>query len=224
MNKKEKFITPSLLNAEKEKRLEMINLLIENGIKWFHYDVMDGKFVPNYAIELEEIKNFRKNAKQHFSDVHLMIENPLNFIDDYKDFCDIVTIHYEAIKPKELLNFLKTKHYEYKIGLAIKPNTEVEEIEEFLPYLSLVLVMSVEPGKGGQKFIPSALDKIKILKNLRIQNGYTYLIQVDGGINSETGLEAFKAGVDACVAGTFLVKDPTKERINSILPKLYQLK
>lgn len=221
--KKEKFITPSLLNVEKDKRLQMINHLIDNGIKWFHYDVMDGKFVPNLAIELDEIKDFRKNAKQHFSDTHLMIEEPLKVIDDYKDFTDIITLHYEAIKPKELLTFLKEKHHEYKIGLAIKPNTNVEEIKSFLPYLALVLVMSVEPGKGGQQFIPSALDKIALLKQWRIKNTYTYLIQVDGGINSETGKQAFKAGVDACVAGTYLVKEPTKERINSMFPTLYKI-
>ncbi|WP_406615441.1 ribulose-phosphate 3-epimerase [Mycoplasmopsis hyopharyngis] len=221
--KKEKFITPSLLNVEKEKRLQMINHLVDNGIKWFHYDVMDGKFVPNLAIELDEIKDFRQNAKQHFSDTHLMIEEPLKVIDDYKDSTDIITLHYEAIKPKELLAFLKEKHHEYKIGLAIKPNTKVEEIKSFLPYLALVLVMSVEPGKGGQQFIPSALDKIALLKQWRIENAYTYLIQVDGGINSETGKQAFKAGVDACVAGTYLVKEPTKERINSMLPTLYKI-
>lgn len=222
MNKKN--ITPSLLNVEKDQRISMINLLIKEGISWFHYDVMDGKFVPNLAIDKEEIINFKKQAMKHFSDVHLMIENPLEVLDEYKDYCDIITFHYEAVESEKLLSFLEKNHYNYNLGLAIKPNTQVEQILKFLPYLKLILVMSVEPGKGGQKFIPSALDKIKLLKELRIKNNYLYLIQVDGGINETTGKEAFKAGVDACVAGTYLIKKPTKERINSMLPNLYKIK
>nr|WP_318030609.1 ribulose-phosphate 3-epimerase [Mycoplasmopsis bovis] len=146
-----------------------------------------------------------------------MIENPLDYIDQYKDVVDIVTVHYEAIDPTKFLKFLKQKHHDYRLGIAIKPNTDVEKIKKFLPYIQLVLVMSVEPGKGGQKFIPTAIDKIKMLKQLRINNNYDYLIQVDGGINDTTGPECFKAGADACVAGTFMVSNPTKARINSIL-------
>ncbi|TKA59078.1 Ribulose-phosphate 3-epimerase [Mycoplasmopsis bovis 8790] len=217
MNKNNKYVTPSLLNVEPEKRLNMANTLINEGIKWIHYDVMDGKFVPNFAIELDEIKNIHEKGLKHFKDAHLMIENPLDYIDQYKDFVDIVTFHYEAVESAKLLKFLKQKHHDYRLGIAIKPNTEVEEIKKFLPYIQLVLVMSVEPGKGGQKFIPSAIDKIKLLKQLRIKHAYDYLIQVDGGINDVTGPECFKVGADACVAGTFMVSNPTKARINSIL-------
>lgn len=217
MNKNNKYVTPSLLNVEPENRLNMANTLINEGIKWIHYDVMDGKFVPNFAIELDEIKNIHKNGLKHFKDAHLMVENPLDYIDQYKDVVDIVTVHYEAIDPTKFLKFLKQKHHEYRLGIAIKPNTDVEEIKKILPYIQLVLVMSVEPGKGGQKFIPSAIDKIKMLKQLRLNNNYDYLIQVDGGINDTTGPECFKAGADACVAGTFMVSNPTKARINSIL-------
>ncbi|MBU4690537.1 ribulose-phosphate 3-epimerase [Mycoplasma sp. ES3157-GEN-MYC] len=215
MNKK--YVTPSLLNVDEGKRAEMAQLLINQGIEWIHYDVMDAKFVPNKAIELEEIVEIKKTSSKHFMDAHLMVVNPLEYLDSYKNVVDIITIHYEAIKPAELLDFLKQKHHDYRIGLAIKPNTTVTEIEQFLPYVALVLVMSVEPGAGGQKFMPSALDKIASLKQLRIKNQYEYLIQVDGGINDTTGPLAFKAGADACVAGTFVVKNPTKETINSIL-------
>ncbi|WP_029513380.1 ribulose-phosphate 3-epimerase [Mycoplasmopsis primatum] len=217
MNKNSKYVTPSLLNVDKANRLEMANKLINQGIKWIHYDVMDGQFVPNYAIELDEIKTINEKGLKHFKDAHLMVNDPLKLIDEFKDYVDIVTIHYEAVKPKELLKFVKTKTHDYRIGIAIKPETQVEEITELLPYIQLVLVMSVEPGKGGQKFIDSALDKIRKLKQLRIQNQYDYLIQVDGGINNITGPLSFKAGADACVAGTFMVSCPTKERINSIL-------
>ncbi len=94
MNKNNKYVTPSLLNVEPENRLNMANTLINEGIKWIHYDVMDGKFVPNFAIELNEIKNIHENSLKHFKDAHLMIENPLDYIDQYKDVVDIVTVHY----------------------------------------------------------------------------------------------------------------------------------
>ncbi|MCS4536689.1 MULTISPECIES: ribulose-phosphate 3-epimerase [unclassified Mycoplasma] len=212
-----KYVTPSLLNVEEGKRAQMAQTLINEGIEWIHYDVMDAKFVPNKAIELEEIIDIKQNTSKHFMDAHLMVEKPLDYLDKFKDVVDITTIHYEAIDHDELLEFLEKKHHDYRIGLAIKPQTNVEEIQDFLPYVALVLVMSVEPGAGGQKFIPTALDKISLLKKLRSKNQYQYLIQVDGGINDTTGPQAFKAGADACVAGTFLVKNPTKETISSVL-------
>ncbi|MEA4333873.1 ribulose-phosphate 3-epimerase [Mycoplasma sp. 1232] len=214
-----KYVTPSLLNVEKENRLPMANTLVENSIKWIHYDVMDGKFVPNTAIQVEEIENIDKNGLKHLKDAHLMVVNPYDYVDQVKDVVDIITFHFEAIKDdlKKFDEFLTQKYDELKIGLAIKPSTSVDEIKPFLDRLALVLVMSVEPGAGGQKFMPSALEKIAYLKDLKIENGYEYLIQVDGGINNVTGPEAFKAGADACVAGTYIVVEPTKERIQSVL-------
>lgn len=220
MNKnknREMFVTPSLLNVDKDKRLALANTLIDNGIKWIHYDVMDGKFVPNTAIEISELENIALKGKKHFKDAHLMVENPFNYFEQLDHHVDVITIHYEAVNEKELLKFLKDENNTYCTGLAIKPATEVKEIEKFLPYLHLVLVMSVEPGKGGQKFIPHALDKIKELNKIRKAHQYKYLIQVDGGINNITGPQAFEAGADACVAGTYLVNEPTKDKIQSIL-------
>ncbi|WBP84202.1 ribulose-phosphate 3-epimerase [Mycoplasmopsis edwardii] len=216
-----KYVTPSLLNVEKDQRLQMAETLIENGIKWIHYDVMDGNFVPNTAIEVEEIVNIDKNAKKHIKDAHLMVVNPYDYVEQLKNNVDILTFHYEAIENDldKFNEFLERNKHELKIGLAIKPNTSVATIKNFLDKLSLVLVMSVEPGKGGQKFMESSLDKVKELKSIRNNNSYDYLIQVDGGINSETGPLCLKAGADAVVAGTFLVVEPTKERIQSILGK-----
>ncbi|AWX70014.1 ribulose-phosphate 3-epimerase [Mycoplasmopsis anatis] len=217
-----KFVTPSLLNVDVNKRVEMANTLINNGISWIHYDVMDGKFVPNLAISKQEIINISKNTKEHFKDVHLMVENPTEYVEELKDYVDVFTFHYESIDEESLLDWLESKNTHYcKIGLAIKPNTNVEVVNKFAKYLSLVLVMSVEPGKGGQKFIESAYGKIQYLKKLRIDNGYDFLIQVDGGINNITGPECFKYGADACVAGTFLVKNPTSEQIKSILGRRF---
>ncbi|TNK93337.1 ribulose-phosphate 3-epimerase, partial [Mycoplasmopsis pullorum] len=148
----------------------------------------------------------------------------LSYLDEFKNVVDIVTIHFEAIDDlEEFKEFLMENYHEIKIGLAIKPNTSVERIVEFLPYLALVLVMSVEPGKGGQRFIETSLQKINQLKILRLKNSYDYLIQVDGGINNETGPLAFEAGADAAVAGTYLVVEPTTNRIKSILGHKFKM-
>lgn len=216
-----KYVTPSLLNVDKDQRLSMANILIQNGIKWIHYDIMDGQFVPNTAIFPEEIKQINKEGLKHFKDAHLMVLNPYDYLEILKDNVDIFTFHFEAIQNNldKFKQFLNKNNQELKIGLAIKPDTKVQTILPFLNKLSLVLVMSVEPGKGGQKFIESSIDKIKELRQLRIKHSYDYLIQVDGGINSETGPLCLKAGADAVVAGTFLVVEPTRKRINSILGK-----
>ncbi|TNK83309.1 ribulose-phosphate 3-epimerase [Mycoplasmopsis pullorum] len=219
-----KYVTPSLLNVESQKRLEIAKELINAGVKWIHYDVMDGEFVPNTAISYQEIKNIREKAPKHIMDAHLMVNDPLSYLDEFKNVVDIVTIHFEAIDDlEEFKEFLIENYHEIKIGLAIKPNTSVERIVEFLPYLALVLVMSVEPGKGGQRFIETSLQKINQLKILRLKNSYDYLIQVDGGINNETGPLAFEAGADAAVAGTYLVVEPTTNRIKSILGHKFKM-
>lgn len=217
----QKYVTPSLLNIEEGQRIHVANELIKNGIKWIHYDIMDGEFVPNTAIPVKEIKEIDEKGLKHIKDAHLMVINPYDYVPLVSEICDIITFHYEAIMDdlEKFEDFLETHYHELKIGLAIKPETLVDEIKPFLDKLALVLVMSVEPGKGGQKFMPIALDKIKQLKEERIKNNYDYLIQVDGGINAETGPMCFKAGADACVAGTYLVFEPTKERINSLLGK-----
>ncbi|VEU76171.1 ribulose-phosphate 3-epimerase [Mycoplasmopsis columboralis] len=218
-----KYVTPSLLNVDAGDRLQMATTLIEQGIKWIHYDVMDGEFVPNTAIEPQEIMEINKKGPQHFKDAHLMVSDPYLYANLLAEHVDILTFHYEAIvdDTDEFLNYILDNKDQMKFGLAIKPNTSVESIKEYLPHLALVLVMSVEPGKGGQKFMPVAIDKIKELKHLRSLHGYQYLIQVDGGINGETGPLCFKAGADACVAGTYLIVEPTKERINTIFGEKY---
>ncbi|VEU77985.1 ribulose-phosphate 3-epimerase [Mycoplasmopsis columbinasalis] len=214
---KKRSVTPSILNVEPADRVAMVTQLISQGIDWVHYDVMDGKFVPNTAIEFAELENINKLCPQHFKDVHLMIENPLQQLEKYKDVADIITFHFEATDEDELFDFVQKQKHNLNLGLAIKPNTSVTSIERYLPYLALVLVMSVEPGAGGQKFIETTYEKVKALKLLRLKHQHNFLIQVDGGINNVTGPLTFKAGADACVAGTFLIKEPTKERIASIL-------
>lgn len=229
-----KYVTPSILNVEPLKRSNFVNKLIEQGIKWIHYDIMDGIFVDNTAIQIEELQRIDSNCSKHIKDVHLMVENPYEYVEKLKNHADIFTFHYEAIvdDTDKFFTWLRNNYHEIKIGLAIKPKTNSISIEKYLPYLALVLIMSVEPGKGGQEFLESTFEKITYFKNYRnraIHNnkkirGLEYLIQVDGGINDVTGPKCLRLGADAVVAGTFLVSDPTIDRINSILGKRYQKK
>ncbi|UUD37161.1 d-ribulose-5-phosphate 3 epimerase [Mycoplasmopsis californica] len=212
-----KHISPSILDVKQEYRAAFVNDLITNkNIKWIHYDVMDGEFVPNTAISLEEIKAIKEASPDHFCDAHLMIVNPLDQVEKFAKYVSTVTFHYEAIEEIDLALFINRYSHDFSIGLAINPDTPVDDIVPFLEFLDIVLVMSVWPGKGGQKFIETSLDKIKELKRLRALKNYHYLIQVDGGINKDTAKLAWKAGADLLVAGSYIVKDPSQENIDSI--------
>ena len=194
-------VAPSLLAAknilEESKQIENLENI------WLHFDVMDGKFVPNTSFSLQDLDLISKNTKLYL-DVHLMIENPeVHFSDYINNGADLVTIHYEATNDlTALIKMIKDKGV--KVGVSIKPKTDVEVLFPYLKDLDLVLVMSVEPGFGGQSFIPSALDKISKLRKQIDENNYNCLIEVDGGINKETGELCKKAGVDVLVAGSYL--------------------
>ena len=207
-------VAPSLLAAKKivEEAKAIEN--IENV--WLHFDVMDGKFVPNTSFSLDDLSLMRKETKL-FLDVHLMIENPEKYFIDYvKNGADLVTVHYEATN--ELSSLIKNiKKAGVKVGVSIKPKTDVEVLYPYLKDLDLVLVMSVEPGFGGQSFIPSALEKIEKLRKEIDKNNYNCLIEVDGGINKETGDLCKKSGVDVLVAGSYLFgKEDILDRIEDL--------
>ncbi|MDZ7293464.1 ribulose-phosphate 3-epimerase [Mycoplasmopsis pulmonis] len=213
-----KYIAPSLLNLKKDQRLNIANELLENGIKWIHYDVMDGKFVPNHAIEIEEIIHIKTNAKKHIADAHLMVENPLYYFEKLWDKVEYLTFHFEALKDEnEIWKIIQKYKSKVKIGISLKPETKIEKLDPFLKDIDLVLIMSVEPGKGGQKFIDSSLEKIAYIKEKINKQNLNLVIQVDGGINNITAKQAFKSGADVLVAGTYLVFEPTKEKIASLL-------
>ena len=183
-------VSASILSANFLELEKDILDVFEGGSKYLHFDVMDGHFVPNISFGPYILSQI---SKKHLliNDVHLMISDPLKYVDEFiKSGADIVTFHYESYddetKIYQLIDKIKSNHV--KVGISIKPKTEVEKIIKFLPLVDLVLVMSVEPGFGGQKFMGDSLIKIKQLDELRKENNFTYLIEVDGGINKETSL------------------------------------
>lgn len=201
-------VSISILNANflhlEDEILKAKNL----GIKYLHFDVMDGHFVPNISFGAPILECI-SHKYSLINDVHLMISDPKKYIDDFiKVGADIITFHYEAIAEEtnihELIKEIKDKNI--KVGLSIKPHTDVKVLLPFLNELDLVLVMSVEPGFGGQKFMPLSLDKIEFLSKYKSKNSLKYLIEVDGGINNITFKECKKAGADITVIGSYLFK------------------
>ena len=203
-------IAPSILSVKIEEYPKVIKELENLDISYLHLDIMDGKFVPNSTYDAEEVKNIRKMTSM-FLDTHLMIENPENYINSYINAgSDSITFHFEATtKVKKVIKMIKDKNL--KCGISIKPKTNVDVLLPYLSEIDMVLVMSVEPGFGGQKFMDSALNKIKQLANLRMENHYSYLIEVDGGINNETSKLCKDVGADIIVVGTYLMNSNNKK-------------
>ncbi len=198
-------IAPSILSADfanMQAECEMIN---RSEADWFHVDVMDGMFVPNITFGMPVIKAFKRHAQKPF-DVHLMIEQPERYIVDFKQAgADILTVHYEA--STHLHRTIQTIHNQgMKAGVALNPHTNIELLDDILPDVDLVLIMSVNPGFGGQKFIENSYRKISKLKNLIIQRNSQALIEVDGGVNRDNAPKLIEAGADVLVAGSFIFK------------------
>ena len=187
-----------------------------NDVDYVHLDVMDGVFVPNISFGPSFVKSLRKLDDKLIFDTHLMIEYPDKYIKQFSEAgSQYITFHVEA-KSDVMKTIELIKSYNVKAGISIKPNTNVEEIKKYLPYVDMVLVMSVEPGFGGQKFMDSAVDKVKELYSLREKKGYNYLINIDGGINDTTGLK-IKDYVDIAVSGSYVVNNQNpKEAISKL--------
>jgi ribulose-phosphate 3-epimerase len=198
-------ISPSILSADFSQLGTEIKRLEEGGADMIHVDVMDGHFVPNLTIGPPVIKALRKQCSLKF-DVHLMISPVHKYIESYAEAgADIITIHPEATDDLEA-SILKIKQLNKKVGVSLNPESKIDLILDFLDKIDLVLIMSVNPGFGGQKFMPEVLEKIKKLKKIQDERNLNFDIEIDGGINFENYKKAIDAGANILVSGTTIFK------------------
>lgn len=208
-------ISPSILSAD-FANLERDIKKVEKFVPWLHIDVMDGLFVPNISIGIPVVKSIRK-VTNLFLDTHLMIENPIRYVDNFIEAgSDLITFHYEASRENTIKTIEKIKEKNKKAGISIKPKTSVNEIKNYINQVDLVLIMSVEPGFGGQKFIEETLNKVDEIK--KYSTNPNLIIQFDGGINDKTAKQCITKGANSLVAGNYIYKaDNIEEAVKSLV-------
>jgi ribulose-phosphate 3-epimerase len=211
-------VAPSILSIDFKQFKEQLQQVNQSAATWIHFDVMDGHFVPNLTFGPDILKSV-KELSDLFMDVHLMVNNPEVFVDMFVAAgCDQITFHLEATndhqRTLDLIN--KIKQNQLKVGITIKPNTPKEAIDPYVSMVDLILIMSVEPGFGGQSFIMESLDKIRYAKQLIREANSHALVQVDGGINDETVKLVKEAGADVVVAGSYIFKQNIIKAVESL--------
>lgn len=201
----------------KEDLETTLSKIDESSADYIHVDMMDGIFVPDANYTVSDIKKMFKNINKKL-DVHMMMCSPNKYVKEFAKMSNVeyLTLHYESHRrPIDVINMIR--HTPLKVGIAINPETKVSHIVPLLNHIDQVLVMSVKPGKGGQKFMDEILYKIETLKDIREENGYHYIISVDGGINAETAKLVKDAGADMVVAGSYVcLSDNYEEKINTL--------
>lgn len=212
-------VAPSILSLDYANVSEQLKQLNESKAEWMHFDVMDGHFVPNLTFGPDLLKGFKK-CTDMVMDVHMMVEDPAFFSDVFlKAGADILTFHYEACKDEEEVRMICEKiHARHaKAGVSVKPGTPISVLDPLLDVIDVVLIMSVEPGFGGQSFMEDMLDKVRYIKKQIAEQNRSTLIEIDGGINADTAKLAKAAGVDVLVAGSYVFRNDIKAAVESLL-------
>ncbi|KMZ55879.1 ribulose-phosphate 3-epimerase [Dorea sp. D27] len=212
----EYILAPSILAADFAVLGEEMKRTADNGAKYLHFDVMDGMFVPSISFGMPVLKSIHEVTDQ-VMDAHLMVQEPVRYVEDFKDAgADIVTVHLEACEDVDA-TLKKIKECGMKAGLSICPETEAGAVERYIPDIDMLLVMSVHPGFGGQKFIPESLDKIRVIRKMALEQGRDLDIQVDGGIYVSNVREVLDAGANIIVAGSAIFKGDPEENTREFM-------